>query len=110
MIILSKKRALACASRNSAPARPEFLALDDVMAEVAFLPEYIETQFSSKENMRTRSRQERVQSRFGRKLLDYGSERDPACEGGNASRAHSWLRRETSAMNIKDVHLHHGPL
>jgi hypothetical protein len=36
--------------------RPEFLALEDVMMDVAFLPEYIETQFSSKEHMKTRNR------------------------------------------------------
>ena len=36
--------------------REDFLALTDVMAEVAFLPEYIESQFSSKENMKTRNR------------------------------------------------------
>jgi len=36
--------------------REDFLALSDVMAEVAFLPEYIESQFSSKENMKTRNR------------------------------------------------------
>jgi hypothetical protein len=36
--------------------REEFLALSDVMKDVAFLPEYIEAQFSSKENMKTRNR------------------------------------------------------
>lgn len=36
--------------------REDFLALADVMADVAFLPEYIESQFSSKENMKTRNR------------------------------------------------------
>ncbi len=36
--------------------REEFLALADVMIDVAFLPEYIESQFSSKENMKTRNR------------------------------------------------------
>src|SRR6266446_2013807 len=36
--------------------REEFLALEDVMADVAFLPEYIESQFSSKENIKTRNR------------------------------------------------------
>ncbi len=36
--------------------RPEFLALEDVMKDVIFLPEFIETQFSSKENMKTRNR------------------------------------------------------
>jgi hypothetical protein len=36
--------------------RPEFLALADVMVDVAFLPEYIESQFSSKEHMKTRNR------------------------------------------------------
>ena len=39
-----------------AKTRPEFLALEDVMVDVAFLPEYIESQFSSKENMKTRNR------------------------------------------------------
>ena len=32
------------------------LALADVMVDVAFLPEYIEAQFSSKENMKNRNR------------------------------------------------------
>lgn len=36
--------------------RDEFLALADVMVDVAFLPEYIESQFSSKENMKARNR------------------------------------------------------
>lgn len=36
--------------------REDFLALSGVMADVAFLPEYIEAQFSSKENMKTRNR------------------------------------------------------
>jgi hypothetical protein len=36
--------------------REDFLALSDVLADVAFLPEYIESQFSSKENMKTRNR------------------------------------------------------
>lgn len=36
--------------------RDEFLALADVMLDVAFLPEYIESQFSSKENMKARNR------------------------------------------------------
>lgn len=36
--------------------RPEFLALEDVMVDVVFLPEYIESQFSSKEHMKTRNR------------------------------------------------------
>jgi hypothetical protein len=36
--------------------REEFLALSDVMVDVAFLPEYIEAQFSSKENMKNRNR------------------------------------------------------
>jgi hypothetical protein len=36
--------------------REDFLALEGVMADVAFLPEYIESQFSSKENMKTRNR------------------------------------------------------
>lgn len=36
--------------------RDEFLALTDVMVEVIFLPEFIESQFSSKENMKTRNR------------------------------------------------------
>jgi hypothetical protein len=36
--------------------REEFLALSDVMLDVAFLPEYIESQFSNKENMKTRNR------------------------------------------------------
>jgi len=36
--------------------RPDFLALADVMVDVIFLPEYIESQFSSKENMKTRNR------------------------------------------------------
>lgn len=36
--------------------REDFLSLADVMADVAFLPEYIEAQFSSKENMKTRNR------------------------------------------------------
>jgi hypothetical protein len=39
-----------------AKTRPDFLALEDVMVDVAFLPEYIESQFSSKENMKTRNR------------------------------------------------------
>ncbi len=37
-------------------SREEFLALSDVMLEIAFLPEYIEAQFSSKENMKNRNR------------------------------------------------------
>ena len=36
--------------------REEFLALENVMADVAFLPEFIECQFSSKEHMKTRNR------------------------------------------------------
>jgi hypothetical protein len=36
--------------------REDFLALSDVMLDVVFLPEYIEAQFSSKENMKTRNR------------------------------------------------------
>lgn len=36
--------------------REDFLALEDVMADVAFLPEFIESQFSSKEHMKTRNR------------------------------------------------------
>lgn len=36
--------------------RDEFLALADVMVDLIFLPEYIESQFSSKENMKTRNR------------------------------------------------------
>ena len=36
--------------------RDEFLALADVMIDVIFLPEYIESQFSSKENMKARNR------------------------------------------------------
>jgi hypothetical protein len=36
--------------------REEFLALSEVMRDVAFLPEYIEAQFSSKENMKNRNR------------------------------------------------------
>lgn len=36
--------------------REEFLALSDVMLDVMFLPEYIESQFSSKEHMKTRNR------------------------------------------------------
>src|ERR1022692_3368508 len=36
--------------------RDEFLALENVMADVAFLPEFIECQFSSKEHMKTRNR------------------------------------------------------
>jgi hypothetical protein len=36
--------------------REEFLSLSDVMVDLAFLPEYIETQFSSKENMKNRNR------------------------------------------------------
>jgi hypothetical protein len=36
--------------------REEFLALSDVMLDVAFLPEYIESQFSNKENLKTRNR------------------------------------------------------
>jgi hypothetical protein len=36
--------------------REDSLALADVMADVAFLPEYIESQFSNKENMKTRNR------------------------------------------------------
>ncbi len=36
--------------------REDFLALSDVMRDVAFLPEYIEAQFSSKENMKNRNR------------------------------------------------------
>jgi hypothetical protein len=37
-------------------SREEFLALSDVMLDIAFLPEYIEAQFSSKENMKNRNR------------------------------------------------------
>lgn len=36
--------------------RGDFLDLENVMADVAFLPEYIESQFSSKENLKTRNR------------------------------------------------------
>jgi hypothetical protein len=36
--------------------REDFLALSDVMLDIAFLPEYIESQFSNKENMKTRNR------------------------------------------------------
>lgn len=36
--------------------REDFLALSDVMLDVAFLPEYIESQFSNKENIKTRIR------------------------------------------------------
>jgi hypothetical protein len=36
--------------------REDFLALSDVMVDLAFLPEYIEAQFSSKENMKNRNR------------------------------------------------------
>jgi hypothetical protein len=36
--------------------REDFLALSDVVREIAFLPEYIEAQFSSKENMKNRNR------------------------------------------------------
>jgi hypothetical protein len=36
--------------------REDFLALENVLVDVAFLPEYIECQFSSKENMKTRNR------------------------------------------------------
>lgn len=36
--------------------REDFLALSDVMLDIAFLPEYIEAQFSSKENMKNRNR------------------------------------------------------
>jgi hypothetical protein len=36
--------------------REDFLALADVMIDVIFLPEYIESQFSSKENMKARNR------------------------------------------------------
>lgn len=36
--------------------REDFLALSDVMLDIAFLPEFIESQFSSKENMKTRNR------------------------------------------------------
>lgn len=36
--------------------REDFLALSDVMLDVAFLPEFIESQFSNKENMKTRNR------------------------------------------------------
>jgi hypothetical protein len=36
--------------------RDEFLALADVLVDVIFLPEYIESQFSSKENMKARNR------------------------------------------------------
>jgi hypothetical protein len=36
--------------------RQDFLALADVMRDVIFLPEYIESQFSSKENLKTRNR------------------------------------------------------
>lgn len=36
--------------------REDFLALSDVMLDVAFLPEYIEAQFSSKENLKNRNR------------------------------------------------------
>ncbi|HXQ26420.1 MAG TPA: AIPR family protein [Candidatus Acidoferrales bacterium] len=37
-------------------SREEFLALSEVMVDVAFLPEYIEAQFSSKENLKNRNR------------------------------------------------------
>lgn len=37
-------------------SREDFLALSDVMLDIAFLPEYIEAQFSSKENMKNRNR------------------------------------------------------
>ncbi|MGC2743368.1 MAG: AIPR family protein [Candidatus Angelobacter sp.] len=36
--------------------REDFLALSDVMLDITFLPEYIEAQFSSKENMKSRNR------------------------------------------------------
>jgi hypothetical protein len=36
--------------------RDDFLSLSDVMLDVAFLPEYIESQFSNKENLKTRNR------------------------------------------------------
>ncbi len=36
--------------------REEFLALSDVMVDVMFLPEYLESQFSSKEHIKTRNR------------------------------------------------------
>jgi hypothetical protein len=36
--------------------REDFLALSDVMVDVAFLPEYIESQFSSKEHLKNRNR------------------------------------------------------
>lgn len=36
--------------------RADFLSLSDVMLDIAFLPEYIESQFSSKENMKNRNR------------------------------------------------------
>jgi hypothetical protein len=36
--------------------REDFLALSDVMLDVAFLPEYIDAQFSSRGNMKTRNR------------------------------------------------------
>jgi hypothetical protein len=37
-------------------SREDFLALADVMIDVIFLPEYIESHFSSKENMKARNR------------------------------------------------------
>jgi hypothetical protein len=37
-------------------SQEDFLALSDVMLDLAFLPEYIESQFSSKEHMKIRNR------------------------------------------------------
>ena len=53
---LYKSKGKALKMYIDAKTRPEFLALADIMVDVAFLPEYIETQFSSKENMKARNR------------------------------------------------------
>ena len=53
---LYRSRQKALKMYIDAKTREDFLALENVMADVAFLPEYIESQFSSKENMKTRNR------------------------------------------------------
>lgn len=53
---LYKSKGKALKMYIDSKTRPEFLALADVMRDVVFLPEYIESQFSSKEHMKTRNR------------------------------------------------------
>jgi hypothetical protein len=53
---LYKSKGKALKMYIDAKTRDEFLALADVMTDVIFLPEYIESQFSSKEHMKTRNR------------------------------------------------------